>query len=261
MMSLLNLFVATNILLSPIELKLNDLAPIETDISKSQSIYLVRHGESFLNLPDSNGIRYTSGKSLSSPLTDHGRKQASSLGNKLIGKLPFDGQYIILSSTALRAQETADRLFEEIKSHYDVERGDSYDNLCELGQGIWEGQPRDEKYDLQVKIWDELSAKDKFTIPKLMTGESFSEVATRALIDLQQIVDRYPDKIIIIITHYAAMNALALQWSSDTELLSEDLSTPLPSLRFNNCDILKVELPEGNLIDKAKVQMHIKSEV
>lgn len=258
LMTIFPLLIAANLFFFPVELKINDVKQIDNN-SETQSILLIRHGESAFNVPDANGIHFTSGKSLTIPLTERGKKQADDIGNKLIGKLSPNENYVILSSTAIRAQETADRIFEQLKPHFSITRGDSYEGLCERGHGIWEGLPRDEKYAMEVKVWDELSAKDKFLTPMLSTGESYSEVASRGLSDLQKIIDQHPNKMLIIVTHYAAMNAFALKWSD--EKLSEHPASPLPSLRFNNCDILRVEVPQGSFIDKAQLYMHIKSEV
>lgn len=261
MLMLFNAIIATNFLLAPVNLPLDDIHQLEASDSKTTRIYLIRHGESAFNQPDSNGMKFTSGRSHSIELTDKGREQATNLGLKLVERLSKDAPIVILSSTAVRAQETANRLFDELKLYYSIERGDSYENLCELGQGDWEGKPKDARYDNAMKIWEDLSAKEKFTFPKISTGESYSEVAARFLTDLKEIIKCNPNKTILITTHYAAMNALALQLSGFVNELSEEHSTPLPTVSFHNCDMLLLELPAGDAIKQAKVQMHIKSEV
>jgi broad specificity phosphatase PhoE len=252
--------IAAGLLLAPLETRLSDIQQIESTRETSTLIF-VRHGESALNVIDANGVKYTSGRSLTIPLTEIGKKQADDLGAKLIGKLSPDQRYVILSSTALRAQETADRIFEQLKSHYSVERGGSYDNLCEVGKGIWEGKPRDEKYDEQIKKWEVLSAKEKYYTPKLNTGESCHDVVAKAILDLQNIVESYPDKIVIIVSHFETMNSLAIHWSGQLDQLPEEPSTPLPKLQLSNCDIMKVDVPHANSVESAQVQMHIKAEV
>jgi len=257
---LINTLIALNLMLAPTEISLEDIQHFEQTTSEVTRIYLIRHGESTINQLSSTGIKLTSGKSHAIPLTENGKKQATEVAIKLIGKFPEDGQYIILSSTALRAQETADRIFDVLKNHYFIERKESIENLCELGHGSWEGKPKDKLFDDAAKFWENLSAKDKFVSPKFTTSESPKDVADRMLSGIKQIIEDNPNKTILLTTHYFAMNSLVLQLSGHVDDLSEVPSTQLPSLDIGNCDLLLIELPIGNTIEQAKIQAHIKSE-
>jgi broad specificity phosphatase PhoE len=253
--------LATTVLLAPIEVPLDTLSQLEITTSKSTYIYLVRHGESIFNRPNAEGVRLVSGRSLSIPLTAKGEKQATALGAKLVEKLPKNAPIAILSSTALRAQQTADRLVKELMFKDCVERGSSYENLSEVSHGRFEGKPKDVAYDNAMKHWESLSAKEKFSFSTIDHGESYQEAAMRALPVLQQIVSRYPNKTLFVTTHKGTMNAIAIQLSGSLHELSQEPFTPLPTLHIENCDILLIELPEGKTIDQAKVKMHIKSGV
>jgi broad specificity phosphatase PhoE len=220
----------------------------------------VRHGESLFNLPDENGITYSSGKGISVPLTEKGRQQAKDLGNKLIGKLSPDTSYSIFSSTAIRAQDTADLLFTELTPYYSIERKESYEELCELSRGKWEGKPKDDEFNNDAKVWQALSSKEKFYFPVSSTGESYDEVGTRFLSGLKKITDEHQNKTIFIATHNAAINALAFKLNGKIDELSEVPSTPFPATLMGNCDILAIELEAGAPIEQARIKMHIISE-
>jgi broad specificity phosphatase PhoE len=251
--------VASSLLIAPVEVSLNELSFLEVSNSETIYIYLVRHGESAFNQPDSNGIKYTSGISLSVPLTITGREQATLVGEKLKSKFPYDAPLMILSSTAFRAQETADLIFTELSNQHMIERGGSYSGLCELGQGEWEGKPKDAKYEDALGIWEDLSAKDKMTFPKISTGESYAEVGERFINDLSKIVNHHPNKTLIITSHYAAMNAISLRLSGIENELSEEPVTKLPNISLHNCDIIQIKLLHDKPVATAKVQAHIKS--
>jgi len=257
-MTAFNIIASLQFILAPTEF-LDDVSQFDLPSPEAQHIYIVRHGESVLNIPDENGIFCISGKSLSIPLTIKGSKQAINLGQKLIGKLPPNKKYVILSSTAFRAQETANHLFEALMNNYNVVRVTDYENLCELGHGTWEGKPKDQNYKDAIKSWEALSGKNKFLFPKLNSSESLSEVANRSLNDLQIILNQYPDHTIIIVSHWATMYALTITLNKHFESLSEEANTPMPEFNLENCDILMVEIPQDNQIQSAKISKHFQS--
>lgn len=250
-----------NFFLSPTETSLDSLDRLTGSSANETHIYIVRHGESAFNQPDSNGITYTSGKSITVPLTEKGEQQASDMGRKLKGKLLPNKEYVILSSIALRAQETADRIFNELKSEYLIERGSCYEDLCEIGQGIWEGKPKDSQYETFVKVWEALPANEKFTIAKLPTGESYAEAAARARTALQGILEENRGKTIFVVSHYATTNALAIQLSGCVNELSQNPGSKLPSINLQNCDIVEISVPDGHSIEEAIIIQHIKANV
>lgn len=229
-----------------------------------QQIVLVRHGESRFNLPDENGLYYTSGKSKPSPLTPKGLEQARMTGSKLIDKLPKDREIVICSSTARRAHDTAMAIFQTLQPHHSCHLGQSFDELLELGQGRWEGLPRDAIYEREIKKWEQLPATLKLVTPKLETGESFQDCIDRGLPALQTLVDLYPGKRIFVVTHFMMMNALCMHWCDLVSQLSDAPGSKLPMVVLGNCDMLVIEIPygqaiQGQAIQEAKVAVHIKS--
>lgn len=254
-----SLLISLALISSTLSSPLSEIPQFEMQEPTITRIYLVRHGQSAFNVPDENGVLYTSGKGIDVPLTDIGRQQATRLGGNLIGKLP-PTDYIILSSTALRAQDTADLIFNELKPFYSIERGDSFEEFCELYKGIWEGKPKDEAHDIVANEWQVLSAKDKFSTPVMSTGESYDEVGLRFLAGLKKVTDLYKDKTIILAAHNAAINALCLHLNGHLDQLSEEPGTPLPVTRLNNSDIIIIEFVDGNPVESAKVTLHVISE-
>lgn len=253
---LTNAIAALSLFLAPIDLSLSEISQFDAPAQNTTRIYLVRHGQSAFNVPDENGVFYTSGKGLSVPLTEAGRLQATKLGKKLVGKLP-NVDYVVLSSTALRAQDTANLILDELKRYYTIERGDSYEEFCELDKGIWEGKPKDAEYEEDSRVWKALSAKEKFTFPVNSSSESYREVGIRFLAGLQKITSVYQNQTIILTTHNAAMNALAFHLSGRLDELSEEPASLFPSPVLGNCDMLVIEFTKGEPIENAKVTMHI----
>jgi len=234
--------------------------PLQDAPLEPHHMYLVRHGESTGRVPDENGIILTSGKSLSMPLTELGKRQAAILGAQLAQKLPAGTEIVICSSTALRAQETADQLFQELSNHFKCEQGGSYEGLCELGQGKWEGLPKDKEYDQELKKWKSLSPAEQFITPKVDTAETMSEVLARALPALQEIADRYQGKTIFVVSHYTTMNTLYLQWTGMASDLSTDRDSSLTFLPLENCDLLMVKILDHRIMNDAHLKMHICSQ-
>lgn len=250
--------IDTSFALVPATNILDDVTQLETSTLDHQRIYVIRHGQSQFNVPDAtSGIQQTSGKSHKVPLTTLGEKQASALGVKLHNKFSKEGKFVILSSTALRAQTTADFVLKQMEKDRNIIRGGSYEGFCELGQGTWEGKPKDAAYEAALKPWKQLSAEKKFIVEKISTGESYHEVAKRFQLDLESAIKKYPEHTIIIVAHYAAMNAIALQLSDRIGELSSEAKTPLPEVLLHNCDLLALEVAS----DVIRTTAHIKSKV
>lgn len=208
-----------------------------------QEIYLVRHGESFLNVHKVDGMFLTSGKSEKIPLTEKGEQQALALGMELAKKIPAGTEIVICSSTAIRAQKTADLLFQELSRFYKCERGQSYEGLLELSQGKFEGLPKNAEYIDEVNKWAALSAADKWRTPKVPTGESFSEVSQRAFLALEEIIKEYRGKMVFVVTHNVTMISLTYLWWGYTPFnLSQIPGSKLPMLEFKNCDLLQISI-------------------
>ncbi len=226
-------------------ISLSESSYLTSDTDGFQNIYIVRHGESELNVKREDGYRLTSGKGIKIPLTEKGKVQAAAFGLELLKKIPPEAPVVICSSTALRAQTTADIIFQELSKQFKCERGENYDGLLELGQGDWEEKKKDSEYLKFVNQWKVLSASEKFKSAKVPGGESFETVGQRALSDLQSIVDQHKGKILIVVMHNAAMQSLQLRWEPVN--LSKEPQSSLPLTDFKNCEILKATLRQDKV--------------
>lgn len=240
--------------------KLGQLPVSEDDL---QRMYLVRHGESTANVYfeiDGKKVRYVSGESLSIPLTEMGRTQILELARKIAERFPKEAHLIITSSTALRTQETAKILFEELlKTHSNVLLTEEvYPGLNERHLGEWEGQVRDENYINAQSAWRAISAADKFFTPEVEGGESYNEVANRALSALAQIYKRYSGNTIIVVTSFNTINATVIQMNNLSSSLSTTPGTNLPKLDLGNGDLVLLETPTNLDFENTHVVSHIK---
>lgn len=179
----------------------------------------------------------------------------------LAERLPKDAPLIITTSTALRTQETAKILFEELsKTHSDVIlTEETYKGLNERSLGPWEGQLKDEKYVKAESAWKAMSAADKFFSPEVEGGESYNEVAQRAIPELKGIYKGHSEYTIIAVTSYNTINATAIQMNNLVDSLSTVPESNLPKIDLSNGDLLLLETPKHRDFDHTQVVSHIKS--
>lgn len=246
---------------------LSELSQLEMTTPETQRIYFVRHGESELNqlnkMNKKEGKNIVGGQNVNIKLTPIGQQQAIDLGQMLKAKLAKTEKVTVLSSNAVRAQETAQLIFQQLKENgFKVELSDqSYEGLCEICMGQGEGKLETEEFQLAKMHWHKnLSAKEKFftsIVPYDNKAESCHQVVKRAFKDLEAILQAHVNETLIIVSHKGTLNAIALQLSSQLNELSEEPGTLLPDLNLNNCDMLMVEIPKAGSIDQAQVKMHI----
>ena len=176
------------------------------------------------------------------------------MGKKLLPKIEEGSQIVICSSTALRAQQTAQEIFHALCYNFNCTLDLTYDGLCELGQGRWEGLPKDQEYKEELKKWEERSAFDKVMLPKVFTGESYHGVGERCKRDLQTIYNKHAGKIIFVVSHNAAMNAMRIN-INQVELPHDHPDLPLIS--YHNCDLIKLDVPSSGNIEEACFKTNI----
>lgn len=249
--------------LSPKTEILSDVTQLPISDDNFQRIYLVRHGESTANVYfefDGKKVRYVSGQSTDIPLTDTGQKQILELAEKLAHRFPKHAKLVIVSSSAVRTQKTAKILFEELaKTHSHVTLAkEVYQGLNERSLGEWEGRLRDEKYTQAEAAWKAMSSADKFISPEVSGGESYNQVAKRALSDIAEIYSRYSNCTVIAVTSFNTINATAIQMNNLYPLLSTIKGTSLPKLNLGNGDLVLLEALRNSGIESFQVMSHIK---
>lgn len=147
-------------------------------------LFVIRHGET-----EYNRLKLFMGQA-NPELNKNGLKQAESLGKKA-KKLSID---LILSSTKIRCKQTA-----KIVNKY-LDKEIIYDRrLVERNIGVYKGLTEKEVKDKYqgsfkndiVKIYNE-------TPPK---GESANHVQKRVFAAMRDVIRKFPDKRILVITH------------------------------------------------------------
>jgi len=232
-------------------ISLDKIDQLQGSTSEIQRLYLVRHGQSQLNLADADGVARVQGTSLQVPLTEQGQNQAQALLEKLKSKIQHLDLELI-SSNALRATQTI-----AVFSKYLNKDVKTYPGLRELGSGEWEGKRKEEEYKQAYKLWQDLSAKDKFHAPKMPGGESPQEVAVRSMNDLTKAIEASKGKTILGICHDMTSNVIYMHLNKVA--LSEEKGKDLPYINIGNCDILQIEVPAGKSIQEGKVTALIKA--
>jgi probable phosphoglycerate mutase len=178
-------------------------------------LYLTRHGETEWNVVHRmQGFK-------DSPLTELGRKQAEWLSTALLA----ESLDIIYASPSPRALQTATIIRGE--RDLSIETSEA---LMEMGFGIWEGRIHSEVSTRYPEQWDSFwNHPDEFSLEE---AETYSQVQTRAVDKLQEILDKHAGQSVLIVTHtiivkllmaYFEGKGLEQFWSS-TEILPTSLS-------------------------------------
>ncbi len=227
--------------------QLEEVKEFKQSDAETIRVYFVRHGESAFNVKQ-GGVKYVQGQSPQVPLTGKGEAQASKLMEQMLCRMNPSIKPFLVTSTAKRAIDTAKPLLEKLKL-----QGREDPAFLELGSGKWEGTSKeDPEYLKDYQIWKDLSANQKFSSPKVSTGESYSEVAFRALNRLSQISEELKEnETIFVYGHHMLMSAVALSLTK-TELSSEPGSA-LPEVDIQNGDLMLIEIPRGASADQGSV--------
>ncbi len=154
-------------------------------------IYLVRHGATVLSVEDA----FAGATDVA--LSDEGRRQARSLGERLAGE-PIAAFY---ASPMSRTMETA-RIVAQPHGLEVRPRG----GLREISHGHWEGKKRAEVEKLYPEEYARYEADPFSTSPP--GGESGLAVTARALPALLQIVEENRDKQALLVSHKATIRLL-----------------------------------------------------
>jgi broad specificity phosphatase PhoE len=156
-------------------------------------ITLIRHGQSLWNA----NSRWQ-GQAVV-PLSDEGRRQALVLAEHL---RPLAAEIAaITSSDLLRARDTAALIASRLDKPLSLDA-----RLREIDVGQWQGLTGEE-----VEAWDaeRLAAvrADPYNVPR-PDGESYSQVADRALRALGDLVSQYPGQHVLAVTHGGAIRSV-----------------------------------------------------
>lgn len=186
-------------------------------------LYLVRHGET-----NWNAVGKFQGHS-DVPLSEVGRRQAARLAQYL-KNIKID---VVLASDLKRALETA-----QIVSGKPADEIITDLNLREINFGHWEGLTYDEinaSYGEILQKW----RKEPLNT-RIPGGEVFSEVAERTTAAVQKIIDQYPNKNVLVVSHGAAIRAIICS------IMGIDLNK-LWRMYLDNCSLSIIHFPDNNI--------------
>jgi broad specificity phosphatase PhoE len=182
--------------------------------TQSTTIYIVRHGQSEVNIQEE---KETLDKSFwdagASPLTELGIKQAKELAKKL-KDIHFDAAF---SSNLLRAKQTLEILivgrnipFESINTIHERKQGNEYWKLS---------KPERKKLEEAVQYLEE---EEKFFHKVTPDSESAEEAVNRFQAFLDTVVLLYKGKQILVVNHGGLMRFLLMKigWAKFDELPS-----------------------------------------
>jgi ribonuclease H / adenosylcobalamin/alpha-ribazole phosphatase len=149
------------------------------------TIYLIRHGETPMT-PE----RRFSGSGTNDPgLSEAGLTQAAAVA-KVIEEIKPD---VLISSPMKRAQQTAQAIAQS--THLPIIEDEIW---TELSFGHWDGLTNQE---VREKFGEEYEAWLSSTAVAPKDGESHNSVAARVEAALSHLVDTYPGKKVVVVTH------------------------------------------------------------
>jgi broad specificity phosphatase PhoE len=163
--------------------------------SEVTTLYLVRHGATDANLQRPYVLQ---GRGMDLPLSETGRRQAQCV-RKLFERMTLAAVY---SSPLQRAFDTARAVAEPHR--LDVA---TIEALIEADVGKWEGMSWDQiRRDFPKECEDFQRNQSRFPY---FGGESYPDVARRAIPALTDLMDRHPGRSIVAIAHNVVIRACA----------------------------------------------------
>lgn len=156
-------------------------------------LYLVRHGETELNV---KGVYYGW---TDCSLNEKGIRQAEAL-KEIFKDIVFD---VVISSSLKRAVETA-----SIIAACPVEDIILDERLRELHFGEWEGIHYSEIREKHKEDWERWGQDWKNTSPP--SGESFRDMYNRVRESLNELLNKYKDKKILMVSHQGCLRIIPM---------------------------------------------------
>ena len=156
-------------------------------------IYMVRHGETTLT-PEK---RFSGWGGSDPQLSDRGRQQAAHVAAELIARKPD----VLIASPMVRTRETAEIINETLKMDIIFD-----DGWVEQSFGRWDGLKASE---VEEQFPEEHHEWLTSTSAHPGGGESYEEVVERMEYPLDLLVQKYPGKKVVVVTHNVVIRAIA----------------------------------------------------
>jgi ribonuclease H / adenosylcobalamin/alpha-ribazole phosphatase len=161
--------------------------------ARATTTLLVRHGQT----PLSAERRFAGRGDI--PLTELGRAQAAATA----ARLAASGVDNVVTSPLRRARNTAEAIAEAARAVLTVD-----DDLAETDFGRWEGMSFGEvaaRWPAEMAAW----LADAEAAP--VGGESFGAVGRRVLVALGRLLQAYPGKTVVVVSHVTPIKTLICQ--------------------------------------------------
>jgi probable phosphoglycerate mutase len=156
------------------------------------NLYLIRHGQSFVNLADWD---WSSGYTLDQPLTELGEQQASALAKWLPHYLPkVDALY---ASSMQRAQQTAEPLAKayDIPLQFDHRVREIGNNR--IDHSAWDA---DDAPKLYQSVWATARPFSP-TMRDAETSETYMHTRVRVGLFIEELVERHRGQTVLVVCH------------------------------------------------------------
>ncbi len=159
-------------------------------------LYLIRHGQSYVNLQD-----WTEGNQ-DTGLTDLGQRQAAALGKWLARAVPHID--VLYASTMSRARETAEAVAEAYDRNIYFD-----DRLREIGNNrrdhtAW---PNDDLPRQYANYWSSEQPFSSVT-PYVEQGETWMHFRTRVGLLVEELVNKHQNEVVMIVCHGGVVEAV-----------------------------------------------------
>lgn len=154
-------------------------------------LHLTRHGETEYNVLG----RYCGSTDI--PLNETGIAQARELANRLLS-MKFD---VIVSSPMLRARQTSDIVCSSLNMPYSVSK-----YFTERNMGVYEGLTREEAKERYPNMWNRQCTSKPDDAPD--GGETLRQACGRIDNGMEQLIQEYKDKCVLLICHGFAARAV-----------------------------------------------------
>ena len=158
-------------------------------------LYIVRHGESFTNLPD-----YKGEEGWDRPLTERGHAQAKAAAPWIRDNLMTPD--VLYASTMIRAHETAQHIAEVLNMPIVLD-----DRIREIGNNHMDHRPI--SADADAAYGDYWASERPFAsiTPNVENGETLMHFRARVGIFLEQILGKHLDETVMVVCHGFVIDA------------------------------------------------------
>ena len=196
-------------------------------------LILIRHGETLWNTQ----LRMQG--SLDSDLTPKGESQIKALG-EWMKEVPFD--YLYCSDTA-RAYKTAEAISKFTGHNLNLDK-----RLREKNLGVFEGLTSEEARERYPETFQQFkTAGASYVIDQ---GESTQQLLERSLDAIEEIRDRHPQKVAVVVTHGGVVRVLM------KHVLGIPLDAPTQFL-IGNTGILRLVWREKWIVAEMGAEPHL----